>query len=193
VPDPADQRLLDLYKLAIEEYRFQVKLNWDRTAFHLTLNSGLLAIAVGLLKLGSAPMLNLFVAGVFLISLMAAVIGLRTIRKGHQYYRNTVVKKTLLEDQLGLTKPVEGYLSLTQSISTTIGQSEQFEILHNTEKWLKRPLRESITWWILFILVLFAIADAAGVTASIFLYLHPPSNPHSHPSNSVFFVKSITE
>jgi hypothetical protein len=37
------------------------------------------------------------------------VVGIKTILKGHQYYRRTIVKKTLLEDQLGLTKPLECY------------------------------------------------------------------------------------
>jgi type I restriction enzyme M protein len=64
-------------------------------------------IAVGLLKLGSAPMVNLFVAGVFVIGLLASVVGIQTIHKGHRYYRHTVVKKTLMEDRLGLTKPLD--------------------------------------------------------------------------------------
>lgn len=42
--------LLSLYKIAVEEYRFEVTLNWDRTAYYLTLNSGLVAVAAGLLK-----------------------------------------------------------------------------------------------------------------------------------------------
>jgi hypothetical protein len=67
--------LFDLYRIAIEEYRFQVRLNWDRTAYHLTLNSGLVAVAVGLLKVGSAPVVDLFVAGVFLIGLWSRSSG----------------------------------------------------------------------------------------------------------------------
>lgn len=187
MPEPSNDRLLDLYKIAIEEYRFQVKLNWDRTAYHLTLNSGLLAIAVGLLKLGSAPLVNLFVAGVFVIGLLASVIGIQTIHKGHRYYRHTVVKKTLMEDQLGLTKPLEGYeASLTQAISTTTGQNEQFQILHNTEQWLKRSLRGSITWWIVLVLILFSLANSLGIVASLWLYCHPASAPLSLPDQRSF-------
>jgi hypothetical protein len=40
--------LRDLYKIALDEYRFQVKLNWDRTAFCLTLSSALLWTSPGL-------------------------------------------------------------------------------------------------------------------------------------------------
>ncbi len=138
MPEFSHEQLLELYKIAIEEYRFQVRLNWDRTAYQLTLNSGLIAIAVGLMKIGSAPLLNLFVGGIFLVGLAAAVVGIQNVLRGHRYYRNTIVKKTLLEDQLGLTKPVEKYeAGLTMGVGTTTGQNEQIQILHNTERWLR--------------------------------------------------------
>ena len=82
------EQLLTLYKIALEEYRFQVRLNCDRTAYHLTLNSGLVAIATGLLKFGSASPVNLAVAAVFFIGMCASAIGIKTIRKGHEYYRH---------------------------------------------------------------------------------------------------------
>ena len=31
--------LLELYRAAVEEYRFQVNLNWDRNKFYVLLNS----------------------------------------------------------------------------------------------------------------------------------------------------------
>jgi hypothetical protein len=182
----SNEHSFDLYKIAVEEYRFQVKLNWDRTAYHLTLSSGLIAIAVGLLKVGSAPIVNLFVAGIFLIGLLASLIGIKTICKGHGYYRRTVVKKTLLEDHLGLNKPLEGYEGrLTPAISTTTSQNEQFQILHNTDDWLKRSLRGSITGSIVFILILFCVVNALGVAGSLWLYAHPPANPQSPPGNRI--------
>ena len=178
MPELSNEHSLDLYKIAVEEYRFQVRLNWDRTAYHLTLSSGLIAIAVGLLKIGSAPIVDLFVAGVFLVGLLASMIGIQTIRKGHEYYRRTIVKKTLLEDDLGLTKPLEEYEGrLSRSISTTASQNEQLQILHNTEEWLKRPLRGSITGWIVFILVLFCFANGLGIAGSLWLYLHSAATP----------------
>ncbi|MGC2321308.1 MAG: hypothetical protein WA463_01635 [Terriglobales bacterium] len=174
MPEFSHEQLLELYKIAIEEYRFQVRLNWDRTAYQLTLNSGLIAIAVGLMKIGSAPLLNLFVGGIFLVGLAAAVVGIQNVLRGHRYYRNTIVKKTLLEDQLGLTKPVEKYeAGLTMGVGTTTGQNEQIQILHNTERWLRRPLRGTITYWIVCILILFLTVNALGVAGSLWLYWHP--------------------
>lgn len=75
----SNEDLLTLYKIALDEYRFQVRLNWDRTAFHLTLSSGLIAIAAGLLKLGTASPVNLVVAGVFFIGMCVSAIGIKTI------------------------------------------------------------------------------------------------------------------
>jgi fucose permease len=129
--DLSKDDLLTLYKIALEEYRFQVRLNWDRTTYHLTLSSGLIAIAAGLLKFGPASPVNLAVAGVFFIGMCVSAIGIKTIRTGHDYYRHTIVKKTVLEDQLGLTKPLEGYSAkLTLAVGTTVGQNEHLKILN---------------------------------------------------------------
>ena len=176
MPEPLSKEdLLTLYKIALDEYRFQVRLNWDRTTYHLTLNSGLIAIAAGLLKLGTPSPVNLAVAGVFFIGMCVSVIGIKTILKGHTYYRHTIVKKTLLEDQLGLTTPLEGYAAKpTLSVGTTVGQNEHLQILNNTQGWLKRPHRlSSITSWIVGILILFLLANAAGTVGSLWLFRHP--------------------
>jgi hypothetical protein len=183
VPSPLrPDDLFTLYKIAIDEYRFEVKLNWDRTAFDLTLNSGIIAIATGLLKIGSAPFVDLMVALVFLVGFSTATIGISAIRKGHEYYRRTIVKKTLIEDCLGLTKRLDGYPSgTTLAVGTTAGQGDHVEILHSPDRYLNRPLRpQSIAFWIIATLVFFCIINAVGVVGSLWLYAHPqmpPANP----------------
>jgi hypothetical protein len=181
VPEPlSNEDLLTLYKIALDEYRFQVRLNWDRTAYHLTLSSGLIAIAAGLLKLGTNSPVNLAVAFVFFIGLCVSTVGIKSILKGHSYYRYTIFKKTLLEDQLGLNKPLEGYAAKpTLAVGTTVGQNEHLQILNNTQDWLKRPQRlSSITPWIVVILMLFVLANGAGVFWSLWLYRHAVAAPH---------------
>ncbi len=42
------QELVDLYKVAVEEYRFQVDLNWKRTQYFLALNVAILGVGTGL-------------------------------------------------------------------------------------------------------------------------------------------------
>ncbi|MDP8990912.1 MAG: hypothetical protein M3N41_12640 [Acidobacteriota bacterium] len=173
-PLPPDD-LLTLYKIAIDEYRFEVKLNWDRTVYYLTLNSGLVTIATGLLKLGNAPVINLLVAAIFFIGLCTAVIGLAAIRMGHKYYRRTIVKKTLLEDCLGLTKGLDDYAGKpTLAIGTTIGQVDQVMILNDAETYLGRKIRKgSITFWVLVILFFLCIMDLAGIAGSVWMYCNP--------------------
>jgi hypothetical protein len=180
LPELSIDQLFRLYQIALEEYRFQVRLNWDRTAYHLTLSSGLIAIAAGLLKFGSASPMNLAVAGVFFIGMCVSAIGIKTILKGHTYYRHTIVKKTIIEDQLGLTKPLENYPAKpTLAVGTTVGQNEHLQILNNTPEWLARPHRtSSITWWIAGILCLFVLANAVGMVGALWTYWHPVSTPH---------------
>jgi hypothetical protein len=112
------------------------------------------------------------------------VVGIKTILRGHTYYRHTIVKKTLLEDQLGLTKPLEGYAAKpTLAVGTTVGQNEHLQILNNTQEWLKRPHRfSSITSWIVVILMLFVLANAAGIAGSVWLYRHPEAIPIPAPA-----------
>lgn len=184
MPLPPRDDLFALYKIAIDEYRFEVRLNWDRTVYYLTLNSGLIAIATGLLKINAAPLVNILVAVVFLIGLCTAIIGIAAIHKGHEYYRRTIIKKTLIEDTLGLTKGLDDYPSgTTLAVGTTTGQSDHVEILHRPEDYLNRPLRpRSIAFWVIAILVFFCIANALGAAGSLWIFAHPTLVPESPPT-----------
>lgn len=198
-PTPlSTSQLLDLYKIAVDEYRFEVKLNWDRTAYYLTLNSGLIAIAAGLLKLdnSSAPIVDLLVAVIFLIGLSASAIGIFAILKGHDYYRRTVIKKTLIEDHLGLTRSSLDYAARhTFAVGTTTGQGEHLQILHNTKAWLERRIRaRTVTFWIVLILVLFSVANAAGIGCSVWLYCHSrPANENKDADRPVRIIPITSE
>jgi hypothetical protein len=133
---------------------------------------------MGLLKVGSEPVVDLFVAGVFAVGFVASLIGIKAIWQGHRYYRRTVVKKTLLEDLLGLTIPAEECSARhTLAIGTTGGQAEHLQILHNTEVWLSRGLQaRSITFWIIGVLILLCILNLVGIYGSIWIYYHPGKN-----------------
>lgn len=166
-------QLIDLYKIAIEEYRFEVRLNWDRTTYYLAVNGGIASIAVGLLKLSHQPaILDLFVGGIFLFGFFASLAGFRAIKKGHEYYRRTIIKKTLIEDVLGLTAPLPGYtVKHTLAVDTTGGQAEHLRILHSTSDWVEQGAHpHSITFLILLALVLFCVLDFSGFLGTIWLY-----------------------
>src|SRR4051794_1292834 len=72
----------DLYRIAVEEYRFQAQHNWSRTQYLLAFDAGILVVAVGL---GSQPLLLGVIA--FGLGLIAAVLTMLVIRVQHGYYR----------------------------------------------------------------------------------------------------------
>jgi hypothetical protein len=150
---------LDLYKLVLDEYRFQVQLNWDRTKFFLTLNLSLLGVTATLLKvdrIGALAALALFFLG-----FTAAIAGNRSLIKGHEYYRNISLRKAELEQKLGFTNP---------EISSTAGQKEAQSYLGKIENWVSRPLRSgSITIWLSRIFFMITLLNFLGILMSIYL------------------------
>jgi hypothetical protein len=159
------EKLLNLYRIALEEYRFEVRLGWDRTTYFLVLNSAILSVATGLLKLDSPPIVYLFISLLFGFGVGTALIGSLSITKAHEYYRWTVVKKTVLEERLGLDRPLRDmHPSLDLTIATTGGQKERMAILGDPVAWVARPHgRRAITFWLRWILRGMAIVDSFGV------------------------------
>lgn len=166
-------QLLDLYKIAIDEYRFEVKLGWDRTMYYLVFNSAAISVGAGLIRLDSRP-ISALVASLFTIGCLTSLIGYLTTGKSHEYYRRTVVKKTLIEDLLGLTAAIPGYSGHTLTIGTTAGQADHVQILQNTEAWVMRRMRRaSITFWLRRVLLLLMVINMAGAGASLWICFHP--------------------
>ena len=60
---PDRDELYDLYRLAIEEYRFNVKLSWDRTRFFVGLNAVLVTAASAVMRFIDAPAILLVAIG----------------------------------------------------------------------------------------------------------------------------------
>jgi len=157
--------LFDLYKIALEEYRFEVKLNTDRMIHHVVFNTALLSAATGLLKLASDSILDIFVALLFLIGIFTTWLGRRAVNRGHAYYRRTIYKKTLIEDLLGLHQQVKDYPGATLAIATTYGQSQVHQMLYNPDSIGQLPSKTSIVRGAIIILWLLMAADLAGLIA----------------------------
>lgn len=174
-PEPEDSiPRLDLYKIALDEYRFEVKLNADRTIQYLTLSAIVLSAGVGLLRIGSTgASTNFFVGLIFLSGIGIALLGIQAIRRGREYYRNTIYKKTVIEDLLGLNKPVPNHPHATLAVTTTRGQAEIFEMLRDPNAWMERTRTHgTITGMAVSVLGLFAAIDIAGIVVLILQYLH---------------------
>lgn len=177
-PIPID-RLFDPYKIAIDEYRFEVKLGWDRAMYYLAFNSAVVSVATGLLKLDNPPRIYLFISAIYLVGLGASLMGIQAVRRSHEYYRRTVVKKTMIEDLLGLTTPQQGYSGLTLAIGTTSGHGDLINILHDTDQWVGRPLRRSsVTFSITGVLGLLAVINIVGAGIAGHMFFRPPTKPH---------------
>jgi hypothetical protein len=71
-----------------------------------------------------------------------------------------------------LYKPVENYPRATLAITTTRGQAEAQEMLHDPDAWLGKTTHlGTITSTAVLVFLLFAVADAAGLGVLIYQYL----------------------
>lgn len=179
--EPLSQdRFFDLYRIALDEYRFEVRLGWDRTTYFLILNSAILAAATGLLKLDNPPAVYLFIALLFALGCAISAIGAKAISKNHEYYRRTIVKKTVIENLLGLNDPIPGMTpSHSLAVGTTTGQNDHIQILTNPDDWVSRKLRRSaITYWLRAILIAVAVVDLIGSITSALMMVSALSSRH---------------
>ena len=164
---PERKELLDLYRIAIDEYRFEVKLNTDRMIHYIVFNTALLSAGTGLAKIAADPILDAVVAVVFLVGIFTTWLGRRAIAKGHEYCQRTRYKKTLIEDLLGLHQPVKDYPGATLAISTTHGQERVHQMLYRAESMQGPPSKNSITRAGIRVLWLLTIANCVGIIAAI--------------------------
>lgn len=88
------------YRLLVEEYRFQVQLNWDRSKYLLGFNVAVVGLGTGLLQLGD-PAREL-VAGIFVIGVLTCALAGQVGRVQHAYYQDTRDRMRHLADQLSL-------------------------------------------------------------------------------------------
>jgi hypothetical protein len=96
---PDRTELLDLYKIAVEEYRFQVKLNADRSRDYIVLNSAIIAAAVALIGQAHLPVLA---AGAFGAGLVVSLLSIGGTHTQHGYYRDIKNRVADLEKRLNL-------------------------------------------------------------------------------------------
>ena len=133
----------DLYKAAVEEYRFQAQFNWSRTQYLLVFSAGALAAASALLgrsAIGSAL--------VFGLGAIAAISSIFAIRTAHNYYRAA-------RDRM---RRVENFVHVPDELRT------------DTTTSLGGPRRRvSVNQVVTFIFATIAIADIAGVVVALLL------------------------
>jgi hypothetical protein len=102
----AQKTLLELYRVAVDEYRFEVKLNWDRMQYYAVVNSGIIAVGAGLLRETTSAGVTVLSGAMFLVGLIMALMGVISTYRSREYYHATIFKKTIYEQLLGLNNPV---------------------------------------------------------------------------------------
>ena len=118
IPEKLNQEtLFQLYRVAIEEYRFQVTLNWQRSQYYFVLNAALIAAGGSLFGI-QGDRGRPFAAVLFFIGLVAVLLAILVTRTQHLYYREARDKLKQLQQRLGL-----GELG----ISTTPTMSSRYE------------------------------------------------------------------
>jgi hypothetical protein len=98
---PSREELYQLYEYALEEYRFQVNLNWSRTQYYLTLNVGIIGIATGIVQFAKGRVGNL-TAGLYLAGAVCCALSIIASRTQQSYYRATRDHKAAIEKELAL-------------------------------------------------------------------------------------------
>lgn len=93
--------LWDQYVLAVEEYRFQVDLNWRRSQYSFALCAAVLAASFALLN-SAAQVPDHLVALAFVASGSISLLAMATTRTQATYYRSARATKAVLEERLGL-------------------------------------------------------------------------------------------
>jgi hypothetical protein len=161
--------LSDIYRLFIEEYRFQTRFNWDRIQYFFVLNSAIIAVGATLMKDGATSRTKPLLGFVFLLGFATALFAIQVARKGDEYYRRVVLKKTVVEQLLGRFDRLPGFKeSLNLSLGTTVGMSESDEILRDPENYLRRGWRSgNIKYSTVSLLRLFAGINALGYLYSL--------------------------
>ncbi len=113
---------MELYKIAVEEYRFQVTLNAARSRDYLVLNSAI--IAAGVTLLGQRA--NLLAGVVFIAGFCVATLAGLGTHTQHNYYREASHTKKLLESRLGISDAVVKTTPATGSRRWRFGSVTRF-------------------------------------------------------------------
>jgi hypothetical protein len=132
----------DVYKTAVEEYRFQAQFNWSRTQYMLVFNTAILAAGSAI---ASRP--GHSAALVYLLGVIACVLSFFVMRTQHGYYRAARDHLKRVEESVGI--PAD------QRMDTT-----------STMRGARRTA--SVTQLVYLLLTAVAIADLTGAAIIAF-------------------------
>jgi hypothetical protein len=101
-PGPDRGELLQLYQLALDEYRFQVTLNWQRTQYYLAFNALVFGAASGISNLDAAH--GVLAGSLFVFGAASAIMAILASRTQQRYYQQARDLVRRAAERLGLAK-----------------------------------------------------------------------------------------
>jgi hypothetical protein len=156
-PSPSD-KLPKQYELVLQEYRFQVQLNWDRAKHYLVFNTALFGAAVALYKDARTWAPEGAVGLLLLLVALNSLAGQHAVAVGHEYYQDVRSLKTRLEKELGLEK---------YAIASTPGMKRDHDVdAAGTPRSGKQRLIKIVTG-IRALLVVIAVFGGVGATYAL--------------------------
>jgi hypothetical protein len=179
-PPPQRDELQALYKIALEEYRYEVSLSWDRLKHYFLVTAGLTTAGATLSNNfggmhGSLPS-DLMVATVFLVGACSAALGIMAVVRSREYYRMTVYKKTLIEHLLGYDQRIDQFTepNACLSIGTTRGM-RSLDVLKWSEQDIRKagPAIGSLVWYSSVALGLSGLVDLSWMSFLVLRHAIP--------------------
>lgn len=169
-----------LYEHALALVDRHIDRQWSLTQFFILLNASVIGGAIALLQMGKEPVARGLVVLAFLGGCGLSVAGIRAMSQAKKYYRTMMVKKTLLERELGLLKPFFGAEATQAGIRSLGGvatRKKVDEMLRDVDGYVRpRVRRGSITDWSRWTLAGFLVFDlAAAIAVSVDLIARWPA------------------
>lgn len=100
-PELNRSELLQLYKIAIDEYHFQVQLNWQRSQYYFILNAAIIGAGISLIGI-QGDRARPLACVLFGTGLLAVILAILVTVTQHNYYRATRESLKLLERRLAV-------------------------------------------------------------------------------------------
>jgi hypothetical protein len=143
MPNLPEETLTGQYDRAVEEYRFQVDLNWRRSEYFFVLNVGILIASATMFSSGAPRVL---IAALFLVGTLLAGLSFVANDVQHGYYQSARNRKRELEESLKLEDV---------ALATTPGMGSGIQRLGKVGTFLK------------IMLVAIGVADLVGAGLAI--------------------------
>lgn len=168
------KELVDLYKMHVEEIRFQVKFNWDRTQYLLVFSVAILGVSATVWKPDASPFALGLVLVLFGFGAFIAFAAQVAMSQAHLYYRRAVLQKTKFEIALGLHEYKVDHPALEiadLSISTTGGMARALQSVHDPKEFLNAPMfsKGQVGWYIRLLFKILFYVNLIGAAVILLL------------------------